>query len=133
MNVRPRSTTVISWFLIITGIISLVTTALTYDDPDVVKLMELSPLPIVIQQVLLAIGLLISIVCGALMLKALNIARVAYVVWTGLSLVIGLFTSPAIAMLIPNGVIFMIIVFFLFRPKANEYFTYTKERAFSDS
>ncbi|MEM8562989.1 MAG: hypothetical protein AAGF57_12175 [Pseudomonadota bacterium] len=122
MRVRPKSITFISWFLIITSVISVVTTAFSYNNPETVKMMELSPVPISLQYVLMAIGLAITVTCGVLMLKGENTGRTLYVGWTVIALVTGFFVSPVKALLIPGVAFFIVITFFLYRPKANEYF-----------
>lgn len=133
MKDRPKSITVISWFLIITSGISIITTILMYDNPEVLKMMELSVMPITVQYIMIAVGTIIAISCSVLMLKAENIGRITYVGWTVMSQLIGFFTSPAKAMMIPGSVLFVIITFFLFRPKANEYFSTNQEPPLSAS
>jgi hypothetical protein len=133
MKDRPKSITIISWFLIITGGISVISTALTYDNPEVVKMMELSVMPIIMQYIMMAIGLVITVTCGVLMLKGKGIGRITYVGWTIISLLIGVVTSPVKAMLIPGVVFFILITFFLFRPKANDYFSLVQDGSLNDS
>jgi hypothetical protein len=103
---RPTSVTIISWFLIITGVVSIISSALTHDNPEVMRLMKLNIIPIVMQYILLAIGAAITIVCGFLMLKANSIARIVYIAWTIFSLTISLLSSPAEQVLIPSLVFF---------------------------
>ncbi len=133
MKSRPKSITIISWFLIITNLIAIASTALTHDNPEVVKTMELSVMPITLQYILMAVGILITISSATLMLKGKKIGRTMYVGWVIISLTIGLFTSPAKAMMIPSLVLFLIISFFLFRPKAKEYFSIDQEELACDS
>lgn len=133
MNTRPKSVTIISWLLIIMASISIVSSALTYNNPDVVKLMELSAIPITMQYMIMAVGLLIMIISGIGMLYGKNYARILYVSWTPLAIVISLLTSPAITMMIPSIVFFLIIVFFLFRAESNIYFKKNNEVQISDS
>jgi hypothetical protein len=59
------------------------------------------------------------------MLKGQNWARFLYVGWGIAGFLIGITTSPVKAALIPGVVFFLLIVFFLFRPKANEFFRTT--------
>lgn len=130
---RPRSVTIVSWFLIIASLISIVSTTLTLGNPDVVKMMELNAMPLTLQYILMAIGLAITIACGVLMLKGKRLGRTVYVGWTVISLIIGLFTAPAIAALIPGVIFFVVIAFFLFRPKANDYFAGSRMEPVSGS
>jgi len=133
MNTRPKSVTIISWLLIIMASISIVSSALTYNNPDVVKLMELSAIPITMQYMIMAVGLLIMIISGIGMLYGKNYARILYVSWTPIAIIISLLTSPAITMMIPGIVFFLIIVFFLFRTESNIYFKKNSEAQISDS
>ncbi len=128
MNKRPTSVTVISWILIVMGGISLITTTAMLNNPMVRSMMRHSIVPLNIQYVMCYLGLLITIVCGAVMLKGGNWARFLYVAWSLIGFVFALITSPVKIAMIPGFVIFLIISFFLFRPKANEFFT-PSERA----
>jgi hypothetical protein len=87
------------------------------------EIMAKNPLPISIQIAIMYAGILITIVSGIAMLKRQNRARFLYIIWGAVSFVIGILTSPIKVAMIPSVVIFVIIVFFLFRPKANEYFS----------
>lgn len=129
----PKSITIISWFLIITNVIATASIVLTHDNPEVIKMMELSAIPITIQYILMVVGIVITISAAALMLKAKKAGRTMYIGWTIISLIIGIFTSPAKTMMIPGLVFFLIISFFLFRPKANEYFSNDQEEPVRDS
>ena len=120
---RPTSVSVIAWILIVMAGISLISSTISLNNPTVKELMAKSPLPIPLQYVMFYLGLLISIVAGIAMLKGRNWARFLYVIWSIIGFTIGLVTSPMKAALIPGIVVFAVITFFLFRPKANEYFS----------
>lgn len=122
MNQRPTSITVISWILIVIGAISLISTTAMLNNATVLELMAKSPLPIPVQHALSYAGLLVTIVSGLAMLKGKNWARLLYVIWGVIGFVIGIATSPMKAAMIPGFVIFAVIVFFLFRPKATAFF-----------
>jgi hypothetical protein len=122
MNKRPTSVTVIAWLLIVLGGISILTTTAAINNPAVLEVMGRSPLPIGVQFAMTYAGLVIMIVCGVAMLKGRNWGRLLYVIWTGAGFVIGIFTSPVKGAMIPGLVVFIIACFFLFRPKANQYF-----------
>jgi hypothetical protein len=121
---RPTSITVIVWILIVTSGISVITSTVNLNNRMVEELMGKSLLPIPLQYSMLYVGLLITIVAGIAMLKGQNWARFLYVAWTALGFVIGIVTSPVKAAMIPGLVVFAIITVFLFRPKANEYFSH---------
>ena len=123
MGKRPTSITVIAWILIVTGGVSLITSSISLNSPMIKEIMSRSPIPIPVQYAMMYIGLLVSIVSGIGMLKKQNWARFLYVIWGAIGFLIGLFTSPMKMALIPGLLFFAIIVFFLFRPGANEYFS----------
>ena len=122
MAKRPTSITVIAWILIVVAGISLITTTFTMNNPTVKELMSRSVIPVPLQFAMMYFGLLIQFVCGIALLKAQNWARLLYTIWTVIALAIGLTTSPMKTAMIPGVVLFVVIVVFLFRPKANEYF-----------
>jgi hypothetical protein len=122
MNKRPTSVSVIAWILIVMGCISIIMTISMTNNPTAVELMKKNPLPIPLQYAINFLGLGIMIASGAAMLKGLNWGRLLYITWTLIAIIIGLFTSPMKAMLLPSLVFLVIVIFFLFRPKANEFF-----------
>ncbi|WP_188705274.1 hypothetical protein [Silvimonas iriomotensis] len=119
---RPVSITIIGWFLIVTAAFSLISVVFTFNNPMVRALMEKSPLPIPIQFLLTFVGLLVTVISGVALLKRRHWARLLYSGWSVLGFAVSLATSPMKPALIPGLVIFLIIVFFLFRPTANQYF-----------
>lgn len=122
MRKRPTSVTVICFILIALGAISLISSVINLNNPMARDLMGRSPIPIPVQHVIMFTGLLITLLSGILMLKGTNWARMLYVVWSVLAFGFGLATSPMKAALIPGVVVFAVMAFFLFRPKANEFF-----------
>jgi len=120
---RPTSVSVIAWYLIVTSGITLVTFAMSFNNPMVRELMAKSPIPIPLQLAMGYVGLLITIVSGIALLKRQNWARFLYVGWSVIGFMIGILTSPMKAAMIPGFVVLAVITFFLFRPKANEYFS----------
>ena len=122
MEKRPTSVTVIAWLLIVLGALSFLTTTVAINNPAVHEVLGQSPLPIGVQFAMTYAGLAVMVVCGVAMLKGRNWGRLLYVIWTAVSIVIGLFTSPMKAAMIPGVIVFAIACFFLFRPKANRYF-----------
>lgn len=126
MKKRPVSITIISWFLIITTIMSAVVAVISAGSPDVVRMMALSMLPASIQYLLAGMGFLVTMLSGVLMLKGKVQGRTLYVAWMVLSVFIGVVTSPARLMLVPGLVVFLICLVFLFGPGAREYFASTE-------
>lgn len=123
MKKRPTSISVISWVLIVMGGISLITTTVMFNNPMARDLMNKTPIPIPLQYIMSYLGLLIMIVSGIAMLKGCNWARFLYVIWCLVGFLVGITTSPMKAAMIPGFVFFLFVTFFLFRPKANVFFS----------
>jgi cytochrome b561 len=104
------------------GAFSLVTSTTSLNNPIVRELMAKSPIPANIQYALMYAGVLVILVSGVAMLRRHNWARLLYVGWNIVSITFTIATSPMRAAMIPSLIVFLVIVFFLFRPKANEYF-----------
>lgn len=122
MKTRPTSITVISWFLIVIGGISLILTTVMINNPEALALMEKNPIPIPLQYVMSYAGLLVMVISGIAMLKGKNWARLLYVIWSVVGFAIGIATSPMKAAMIPGLIVFLVVAFFLFRPKASAFF-----------
>ena len=124
MKKRPTSISVIAWVLIVIGGIGLISTTGTImiNSPMLRDIMSKSPIPIPIQYVISYFGILIGVISGVAMLKGKNWARLLYITWNLINFVIGITISPMKATMIPSLVLFLIVTFFLFRPKANEFF-----------
>ena len=133
MRTRPTSVTVVAWILILMGGISLVTMTVMIgtgmidkvmiDNPAARELLSKSPIPLSVQYAMSYVGFLIMLVSGVAMLKRQNWGRWLYVVGTAAGFVIGVMTSPLKEAMIPGLVVFVVVTFFLFRPKANNYFS----------
>lgn len=120
---RPTSLTVIGWIFIVLGGLSAVATIFTYNSPEVQAIMEESPLSVPTQYAMMIAGLVVSIAAGIGILKGQNWARYLYVGWSLIGFAVTIATSPLTVSMIPGLILFLIFVIFLFRPKANEYFT----------
>ena len=106
MRQRPLSLTIISWIFIIFGSIALLSGVLPFSDLKSHWYIHLSRL--------------LQIVVGVFMLYGRNWARWLLVVWIAFHIVVG--ALHGIAPLVMHVVIFSVILFFVFRRDANEYF-----------
>ena len=122
MNKRPTSVTVIAWILIVQGGAALIASIVMTNDPMAHRLMARSPIPIPVQYAIAYCWTLVTVVSGAAMLKGCNWARLLYVVGDIAGCVFAFATSPIKASVILSIVGLSVIAFFLFRPKANQYF-----------
>ena len=127
MKKRPTSISVIAWILIVMGGISLITTTAMINNPVARDMMAKNTMPIPVQYIMGYVGLFIMIVSGIALLKGQNWARFLYVIWSLIGFVIGIATSPMKAAMIPGFVVFLIVAFFLFRPKASAFFASSEE------
>jgi len=114
---RPISITVIAWFFIASGIF-LIFSAARLNTP-----MAKSPILVWVLYAMIYIGILAAVASGIGMLKKQNWARFLNVIWGAIGLLVPLFTTPLKMELIPGLLFYAIIVFFLFRPVANRYFS----------
>lgn len=119
---RPTSITVISWVLIVTSAINLISFYLSHGNALAQSMMAQSPLPVAVQYAIGYVGIAIQLVCAAAWLKGLAWGRALYIGWGGIGLAIGFYSSPSMGVMIAGAVVFAIIVFFLLRPAANAYF-----------
>jgi hypothetical protein len=123
MPSRPQSLTVVCWILIVLGPLAILPLFMgTMHDPHAVELMNKSPFPVSVQYALMCLGASVTSGSGVMMLYRQNWARLLYVGWSIVGIIIGLTTSPIKIMLLPGIVVFAVIAFFLFRPAANAYF-----------
>lgn len=122
MGKKPKSVTIIAWLLIVSGVISLFTSLLSWNSPIVKELMAKNPLPIPLQYVMMYIGSPISVISGAGIFKGKNWGRLLYVLWGATGIVINLITFPIKLTIIIGLVVFAIVAFFLYRPASNQYF-----------
>jgi hypothetical protein len=123
MKIRPTSVSIIAWFLIITSCISLVSTIAMIGNPEITEIMSKSLMPIPLQYAMGFLGLAVMLVSGIYMLKGQNWSRKLYVGWSIFGFVVGMATSPMKMAMVPGLVVFLVIVYFLYRPKANDFFS----------
>jgi len=124
MNPRPSSITIISWIFIVFGIIALGYGLLPHAEiTGRLRLAELtSHWYVHLSRILMAVG-------GVFMLYGFNWARWLVVVWIAFHIVVGALHSTF--QLLTHVLIFSVILYFLFRPKASAYFRGRRERALS--
>jgi NAD/NADP transhydrogenase beta subunit len=132
---RPTSITVVAWFLIVIGVLSLISSTIAFmsQNPMVEEMMSKNPIPIPMQHLLSFAGLTVSIVSGIWILKGQNWARFLYFFWSVITITIGIFTAPNIMMMIPGLVIFAVLAFILFLSKASDYFDGVEDVSDSES
>jgi len=122
MPTRPTSVTVVAWLLIIIASANLVATLAMTGNPVVLQMARQSALPIWLQYVLQAMGLVVVLVASVGMLKGRGWSRYLYVGWSLAGLLVALATSPMKWLVLPGAVMLAIVTYVLFRAPAARYF-----------
>ena len=111
MNKRPTPVTIIAWLLIVVGGVVLI------DNRNDLNVKET-----LLQFMWTFFQMLFPLISGIGMLKKQNWARFLYLIWWIFLFVLYILRNPMTTGLIGGTVLFLITIFFLFRPKANDYF-----------
>jgi hypothetical protein len=110
MNKRPIAVIVIGCLYIATGVIALAS-----------HLTDFKPQhPFQYDIVWMALVNLTAIVCGAYLLRGHNWARWLALAWIGFHVALSIF-HPPIELLV-HSLLFIAVLYFLFRPRATQYF-----------
>lgn len=119
---RPTSLSILAWFFIIAGAISVVDIPMELRNPVALEMMRHSLLPPSVSLSIGVISAVINIIVGIGVLKRRPWARTVYVAISLLGLVVTLISSPFKMMLIPSIVLIGLFLYILYRPAANAYF-----------
>ncbi len=114
MNTRPGYIIFISWFFIVTGAFSFLTSFVSMNSPLVLELMAKNLIPDSARFALMCVGLTISIASGVFMLRGVNWTRFLYVIWGTIGFLSSLATFPVKLMLAPGIIVYGIIIILLF-------------------
>ena len=120
-NGRPISIGVIAWITLVSNAFALLllgsilfVNKFAVNNPVVQEMISKNPIPTPVEHLTLFSDVIISMVCAIFMLRGANWARLLYICWGAFSLVIAFSTL---------GIVFyLVVVFFLLRPKASAYF-----------
>ena len=119
---RPTSLTVIGWVLIVFGAFGLIATAMLPANPVATAMLEQSPLPMSVHLAIGAIGGLVSLIAGYGVLSGLGWSRLLYTAWVLIAVAIALISMPFTSFMAVGWAIQAVIIFFLFRAAANQWF-----------
>ena len=118
MKARPLSITIISWLFMIFGSIALLSGLLPFVGANTAQLIaELK------QHWMVHLSRLVQVISGLFMLRGHKWARWLLVVWVVFHIVVG--ALHGWIQFLTHVLIFSVILFFLFRPRANEYFAHS--------
>ena len=110
MTQRPLSVTVIAWLFIVAGTVGLVYHATEFKTDG----------PLKYELVLVCLIRLFSIVCGVFILRGRDWARWGILVWIAYHVVLSAFHT--LSELVMHSLLFVIVAWFLLRPRASAYF-----------
>lgn len=124
---RPTSITLIAWLIILTSAVNaLMLLFVEFHPPAQERLYQAisdSPIPIPVQLAFGLAGLAVSLACGVSMLKGANWARVLYLSWGVVGLLVGIVNVGGIQRMLPGAVILAATAYFLTRKPASAFFT----------
>jgi hypothetical protein len=123
VNKRPKSITIIAWILIVASGLGLISTSLSVLDVLNASTHGRNVAPFFPILILGYVGAGIVLVSGAGILKARNWARHLYTAWGIIGLIINLVASPFKILLIPSLIFYLVVLVYLYRPEADEYFS----------
>jgi hypothetical protein len=121
MRERPLSVTIVAWFVILSGIIS-VAAIYASGTPGGRVIGAPSALPHDAQLAIAGASALVSILCGIFILRGREWARLLYVAWNAAGLAMGALTAPLASVLLLSLLLLGVITYFLFRGPANIFF-----------
>ena len=122
MRARPLSVTIVGWFLIVSGILSLASVPIALNNPLTRAALENGPLPFAFQ-IGWSIGTaILTLVCGWFILKGANWARILYIAASVAGLAITLATGRVTTLVLIAAGLLAVIAFILFRRPANDFF-----------
>jgi len=122
MQKRPLSLTIIAVFLGLFSLLGLYGTLTMGSNPEAMKMLDQSRVPLMFLQVWGVIGCVITLACAYGIWKGLPWSRVLYVVWNVIGILVSFVTTPQQALILVSIVIFVVIAAFLFTNRANEWF-----------
>ena len=121
MKVLPTSVSIVAWLLIVVGI-----GVCLFAIPTIFVISG-SGVFLTAYVLVVSVGLAATLVSGIGMLKAQNWSRWLYVAGTIIGNIFNIAAGRATLFMIPAFLVFLFLVFLLFRPNANRYFSRTEK------
>ena len=123
MSKRPKFVTFISWLSIIFGFLGLFAIFMWGNNPNVLKSLSESSVPINVQFLEIGTSSVVAIISGFFMLGGANWARILYVAHHAIGITIDVSQGSTAKQFVPQIVGFIIISTLLFRAKSDEFFS----------
>ena len=114
--------TIIGWLLVVSAGLSLFGLLTLSSNPLAQSMIQQTGIPLAAHIALSVIGIVVTLISGYGVLKGFDWARLLYVGYSVLGLVIGLAISPYPSATLIGLVFLAVVAFFLFRPAANAWF-----------
>jgi hypothetical protein len=122
MNKRPLSLTIIGWCLAISVAFGIYGLFAIQSNAVAMQMIQRAGLSLAAHRTFTAISLVGTAACSYGVFKGLPWGRVLYVVLGVIGIAVGWWIMPIISVTAFNVLFYAVIVFFLFRPRANEWF-----------
>jgi hypothetical protein len=119
---RPLSVTIVGWWLVVTSLLGVYSSATMHTNPHVMQVVSSSPVPLQAQEVFGVINGFVLAICGMAVLKGMSWARLAFLSWSVVGFLFGIVAIGFLLSLLFSGLAVGVIMFFLSRPRANEWF-----------
>jgi hypothetical protein len=122
MTNRPTSITVIGWILVLGGVMLLPETFRAPRTPRAREIAAKRPVPDPIHRAIVATSAIVDVACGYFLLQGKNWARYLAIAWSVMQLSYGFVVSPFRLILVLGATQSLLVAYFLFRPRAREFF-----------
>ena len=119
---RPLSVTVVAWWLIVTALLGMYSSANLTMDPLAAELAAGSRVPVEVQQIFGILNGVVLAGCGFAILAGKPWARLAFVAWSLVGFLAGIAIIGFLLAFIMSALSVGIIMFILSRPRANAWF-----------
>jgi hypothetical protein len=123
MKPRPLSLTIIGWALIAFGLVGFLLTLPLFSDSKARLLMEKAPIKAALQVIYIYGVAAFHVIAGFALLKGRNWGKFLYIVVDIVRISVNLVIFTTKLKVVPSIFFLAIVAFFLFRPKANAYFS----------
>jgi hypothetical protein len=122
MSNRPISLTIIAWALLILTVLGIVGIVTIEKNPAMMDMLAKSGTSLNMYRAQGVVGSLVNLAVVYGIFKGQPWSRVLYVAWGIISIALTAMLTPIVSALVLGVVILLVIGFFLFSLRANEYF-----------
>jgi hypothetical protein len=119
---RPVSITAIAVLMIFVCVASGISILMGVNNPAVIAMMAQNPIPPKLQYSLQALGITVTFLSSIGFLMGVGVWRWVYATWSLVTFVIAITTSPRKEIVWGTLVLTLVVLFFLFRPRADQFF-----------